>query len=85
MMGNFEQNPTAKRKVIVDNEGKLESLVNHLTRLDAFAFDTETNTTKVLGENSNLIAVGISFSWATRTTIVLFNENDGIIGAWHTV
>ena len=62
-MGNFEQNPTVKRKVVVDTEAKLKSLVDLLMKLDAFAFDTETNTTKVLGENSNLIVVGISFSW----------------------
>ena len=62
-MGNFEQNPTVKRKVIVDSEEKLKRLVDRLMKLDAFAFDTETNATKVLGENSNLIVVGISFSW----------------------
>jgi len=62
-MSNFENKPKVRRKVIVDTEAKLVRMVKQMHKLDAFAFDTETNTTKVLGPNKDLIVVGISFSW----------------------
>ena len=62
-VGNFERRPSVKRRVIVDTEAKLAAMVRRLMKTDAFAFDTETTTTKVLGDNSDLIVVGVSFSW----------------------
>ena len=62
-MGNFETNPTMKRKVVVDSKFKLKKLCKKLMKVEEFAFDTETNSLKVLADNSNLIVVGISISW----------------------
>lgn len=52
-----------RRSQIVDSPSKLRSLVKKMSTLEEFAFDTETNTLRVLGDNSNFILVGISISW----------------------
>lgn len=59
----FSVRPTMKRYVIIDSVSKLSSLRKKLLRVEEFAFDTETNTLKVLGPNQKFRIVGISISW----------------------
>lgn len=55
--------PVRKRSVIVDSVKKLRSLANKMRGVEEFAFDTETNTLRVVGYNENFLCVGISISW----------------------
>lgn len=48
---------------IVDSIEKLKRLSWKMSKLEEFAFDTETNTLKVLGPNKDFSLVGISISW----------------------
>lgn len=42
---------------------QLKRLANKMKQLEEFAFDTETNTLRVFGNNSQFKCVGISISW----------------------
>ena len=59
----FRLKPYRKRSVIVDSKPKLDNLCRKMRYLEEFAFDTETNTLRVLGANSKFRLVGISISW----------------------
>lgn len=59
----FRLKPYRKRSVIVDSKPKLDNLYRKMRYLEEFAFDTETNTLRVLGANSKFRLVGISISW----------------------
>ena len=59
----FSYQPKIIRSEIVDSLSKLKKLYSRMKRLEEFAFDTETNTLRVLGQNSNFRLVGISISW----------------------
>ena len=59
----FRLKPYRKRSVIVDSKSKLDNLCRKMRYLEEFAFDTETNTLRVLGANSKFRLVGISISW----------------------
>ena len=48
---------------IVDSMPKLQRLFSRMKKLEEFAFDTETNTLRVLGNTKNFRLVGISISW----------------------
>lgn len=48
---------------MVDNVKKLRRLAKKMQDIEEFAFDTETNTLRVVGENENFLCVGISISW----------------------
>ena len=55
--------PTIKRYEIVDNLRSLRRLSRKMMKISEFAFDTETNTLRVAGENSDFICVCITISW----------------------
>jgi DNA polymerase-1 len=59
----FYHNPKILKYQIVDSLPKLKRLCKKMTLLQEFAFDTETNTLKVLGYNKDFSLVGISISW----------------------
>lgn len=52
-----------ERYVIIDTAGKLKTLAQKMSKIDEFAFDTETNTLRVYGYNKDFKGVGISISW----------------------
>lgn len=62
-MYNLFNKPTREHSIIVDNVSKLKKLAEKMKDLQEFAFDTETNTLQVAGENKEFICVGISISW----------------------
>lgn len=62
-MSNFYNRPTPKKKKIIETQRGLKRLANKLKEVEEFAFDTETNTLRVNGDNSNFLLVGISISW----------------------
>ena len=59
----FSFQPRIRRYEIVDSMKKLKRLSRKMSKLEEFAFDTETNTLKVLGLNKDFRLVGISISW----------------------
>lgn len=59
----FSFKPRIERFEIVDSIRKLKRLARKMRSLEEFAFDTETNTLKVLGPNQDFKLVGISISW----------------------
>lgn len=59
----FSYRPKRVRSEIVDSLPKLKRLYSRMRKLEEFAFDTETNTLRVLGLNKNFRLVGISISW----------------------
>lgn len=62
-MYNLYNKPTREYSMIVDSVSKLKKLAEKMKNLQEFAFDTETNTLKVNGDNREFICVGISISW----------------------
>ena len=48
---------------IIRTVGQLKRLANRLEQVEEFAFDTETNTWRVYGDNSNFKLVGLVISW----------------------
>jgi DNA polymerase-1 len=48
---------------IINSIPKIRKLANKMKRLDAFAYDTETNTLQVAGPNKEFRCAGISISW----------------------
>lgn len=62
-MYNLFNKPTREHSIIVDTVSKLKKLAEKLNHVQEFAFDTETNTLQVAGENREFICVGISISW----------------------
>lgn len=62
-MYNLFNKPTREHSIIVDTVSKLKKLAEKLKHVQEFAFDTETNTLQVAGENKEFICVGISISW----------------------
>lgn len=62
-MYNLYNKPTREHSIIVDTVSKLKKLAEKLNHVQEFAFDTETNTLQVAGENREFICVGISISW----------------------
>lgn len=59
----FDVRPTMKRWEVVDNVSSIMKLRDKMMKLEEFAFDTETNTLRVLSNTSNFKLVGISISW----------------------
>lgn len=60
---NFPWKPKMKQYEIITSLEDLRWLAEEMKTIPAFAFDTETNTLEVLGQNKNFKCVGISFSW----------------------
>lgn len=65
-MYNLFNKPTREHSIIVDTVSKLKKLAEKLKHVQEFAFDTETNTLQVAGENKEFICVGISISWGKQ-------------------
>ena len=59
----YPQQPVRKHSTIVDTGGKLSMLAHKMKKIEEFAFDTETNTLAVHGQNDAFKLVGISISW----------------------
>lgn len=59
----FSYRPYRVKSVIVDSVSKLKKLAKKMENLEEFAFDTETNTLRVLGPSKDFSIVGISISW----------------------
>ena len=59
----FSFQPRIQRYEIIDSLKKLKRLARNMKHLEEFAFDTETNTLKVLGPSKDFKLVGISISW----------------------
>ena len=60
---NFPWKPQMKSYEVISSLEDLKWLVSEMKTIPAFAFDTETNTLEVLGQNKNFKCVGISLSW----------------------
>lgn len=60
---NFPWKPKMKDYKIITSLDELKRLSKDMRSIPAFAFDTETNTLEVLGENKYFKCVGISISW----------------------
>lgn len=63
MYEEYYKSPVMERYDIIDTAGKLKTLAQKMSKLDEFAFDTETNTLRVYGYNKDFKGVGISISW----------------------
>ena len=63
MYEEYYKSPVMGRYDIIDTAGKLKTLAQKMSKLDEFAFDTETNTLRVYGYNKDFKGVGISISW----------------------
>lgn len=61
--GNFPWKPQMREYEIITSLSELKWLTDEMMRIPAFAYDTETNTLEVLGQNKNFKCVGLSFSW----------------------
>lgn len=55
--------PVIIRREVVDTLSKLQKLARKMDKLAEWAFDTETNTLRTLGDNNNFLCVGVSISW----------------------
>ena len=60
---NFPWRPVILYSEIVNTEKQLKDLAREMMRIPAFAYDTETNTLNVAGDNKDFKCVGISISW----------------------
>ena len=49
-----------KYKELIDTKSKLKRLCRKMSEIEEFAFDTETNSLRAYGENSDFSCVGIS-------------------------
>lgn len=65
---NFPYKPEMKEYEAITTEEELEWLYEQLMSIPAFAYDTETNTLKVLSDNDEFKLVGISFSWGEHNS-----------------
>ena len=60
---NFPWKPEMNDSEVIHTEKQLKKLSEEMMSIPAFAFDTETNTLSVLGDNKEFKCVGISISW----------------------
>nr|DAT58948.1 MAG TPA: DNA polymerase [Caudoviricetes sp.] len=60
---NFPFRPKLLQSSIITTLEELKELKRNMMRIPAFAFDTETNTLRVVGDNKEFRCVGISISW----------------------
>lgn len=60
---NFPFRPKLLQSNIITTLEELKELKRNMMRIPAFAFDTETNTLRVVGDNKEFRCVGISISW----------------------
>ena len=60
---NFPFKPEMKYKEVIDDIDRLREVIEEWRQVPCFAFDTETNTLEVLGDNKKFRLVDITFSW----------------------
>lgn len=60
---NFPFRPKLLRSNVITSLEELKELKRNMVTIPAFAFDTETNTLRVVGDNKEFRCVGISISW----------------------
>jgi DNA polymerase-1 len=60
---HFAFKPHYKKYKVIETVGALKKLARKMEHLEEFAFDTETNTLRVFGENSKFRCVCITISW----------------------
>lgn len=60
---NFPYRPEMLYNEIIETLPQLKQLARDMRDIPAFAFDTETNTLKVLSDDKDFKCVGISISW----------------------
>lgn len=60
---NFPWKPEMKQYEVISDLDELKWLCKEMKTIPAFAYDTETNTLEVLGDNKSFKCVGISISW----------------------
>lgn len=61
--GEVTMKKEVKKSEIIWTLDQLKRLAKKMKHLEEFAYDTETNTLRVYGPNSNFKLVGISISW----------------------
>ena len=71
---NFPWQPIMKKKEVITTVSALKNLCNKMMDIPAFAFDTETNTLEVLGENKKFRCADITISWGEN------NNYDIVLG-----
>lgn len=59
----FFKKPKIHKSKVIHSISELKRLTKKLMQVEEFAFDTETNTLRVLGPDKNFSLVGISISW----------------------
>ena len=65
---NFPYLPDMRWYECISNEEQLAWLTDQLMYIPAFAFDTETNTLRVLSDSEDFKFVGLSVSWGETNT-----------------
>ena len=55
--------PVLRKCQVIDSVAKLKQLAKRMQAISEFAFDTETNTLRVIGPSEFFMCVGISISW----------------------
>lgn len=70
-----------KKYVVVDTVSKLKNLAQKMWQVEEFAFDTETNTLRVYGDNKDFRIVDISISWGEYNNYMIpmghvFDDNN---------
>lgn len=61
--GNFPWRPEWNHEEVITTVSQLKRLAQDMMTIPAFAFDTETNTLRVLADNEEFKFVGMSISW----------------------
>ena len=59
----FDYQPERITSEVITTLSQLKRLSNKMCGLQEFAFDTETNSLRALGDNKDFKLVGISISW----------------------
>lgn len=59
----FDNKPRILHSEVITDLYQLKLLAQRMMKVEEFAFDTETNTLRVMGDNKDFRIVGISISW----------------------
>lgn len=59
----FDDKPRILHSEVITDLYQLKLLAQRMMKVEEFAFDTETNTLRVMGDNKDFRIVGISISW----------------------
>lgn len=69
--GNFPYRPVIKNKKVIRTRKELLEFGKLFDKQPIFAYDTETNTLRVLSDNKDFSIVGISISWGEHNNYYL--------------